>query len=313
MSQPLRVLFAGTPQLAADHLTALIESPHDVVAVVTQPDKPGKRGRQSVPSHTKTRALEASLPVLQPRRLRTDDLTEYPADVLVVVAFGQILRPPVLAFPRCGCINVHASILPRWRGAAPIQRSLAAGDAETGVTIMQMDEGLDTGDILEIRRTRITDHDTAASLSARLSELGQAALLTSLDQLASGNMNPVVQSGPSSYATKIEKAEAQINWASSNTQIDRQIRALNPNPIAFTNKGEMRTRLWHSCTLSEATDQSPGTIVDVTDAAIEVACGAGTVGITQLQIPVGKGKVITARDVLNSRRELFEIGSRFGT
>jgi methionyl-tRNA formyltransferase len=317
MTAPLRLLFAGTPEFAAAHLDALLAGPHSVVACYTQPDRPAGRGKKLKPSPVKERALAAGLPVHQPLSLKDSDqqalLANYGADVMVVVAYGLLLPLAVLNAPRLGCINVHASLLPRWRGAAPIQRAIEAGDTESGVTIMQMDVGLDTGAMLHKVSCPITAADTAASLHDKLLALGGPALTETLAQLAQGTAQPQAQDdSQSNYAAKITKAEAEIDWRQSAARIQRKIRAFNPFPVAFCRPElapDTRIRIWQAH-VGPATGAAAGTITEVGDAYITVACGAGSsVQLTELQLP-GK-RALPVADILRGNPSLFSVGSRF--
>ena len=306
---PLRVAFAGTPQFAVPALQALLASQHTIVGVLTQPDRPQGRGRQLTPSPVKAFALSAGLAVSQPATLRTAAALEAVAalapDLMVVVAYGQILPPELLRVPRLGCINIHASLLPRWRGAAPIQRAILAGDAATGVTLMQMDEGLDTGDMLAVRSVPIGARDTSAALHARLAALGAQALLEVLEGLAAGTLQarPQPEAGVS-YAAKISKAEARINWHAAATLISAQVRAFNPWPVAETIFADEQLRI-HDAYADPLTDRgdaapsvAPGTWLGLAGDALRVACGAGELHVTQLQ-RAGR-KVVAAREFVNS-------------
>jgi methionyl-tRNA formyltransferase len=308
----LKILFAGTPQFAVDHLSALVESRHEVIAVITQPDKPGKRGKKPVPSPVKQFALHQELDLLQPRRLRAAELSDLVFDLLVVVAYGQILRKDVLDKPTNGCINVHASLLPRWRGAAPIQRSILAGDTQTGICIMQMDAGLDTGDLLLCEKVSINPDDTSATLSARLAEAGSIALLQVIDQIDQGTAILIPQEASGiTYAKKIEKHEGKIDWSSSSLDIARQINAFNPDPVAFTHLDSMRVRIWQASSLTGNTGGSPGEVLHLSRNGIEVACGNGILLVSAIQLPLGKGAILSGADLLNARRELVAPGKQF--
>ncbi|NUL39809.1 methionyl-tRNA formyltransferase [Kosakonia sacchari] len=312
MSDSLRIIFAGTPDFAARHLDALLSSEHQVVGVFTQPDRPAGRGKKLMPSPVKVLAEEKGLPVFQPASLRAEEnqqlVANLHADVMVVVAYGLILPKAVLAMPRLGCINVHGSLLPRWRGAAPIQRSLWAGDAETGVTIMQMDVGLDTGDMLFKLACPITDEDTSATLYDKLAELGPQGLIATLQQLVQGTAQPQVQDEAQvTYAEKLSKEEARLDWSLSATQLERCIRAFNPWPMSWFVVDEQPVKVWKASVIpSEPTDK-PGTIVDVSKAGIQVATADGILNLESLQ-PAGK-KAMSAQDLLNSRREWFAPGN----
>lgn len=305
MATGLKVLFAGTPEFAATSLAALLDSEHEVLAVYTQPDRPAGRGRKLTASPVKALALAHDLPVLQPVSLRDEaaqqQLSAWGADVMVVVAYGLILPEPVLAAPRLGCINVHASLLPRWRGAAPIQRAILAGDAKTGVTIMQMDKGLDTGDMLHTVSCAIEASDTAENLHDRLAVLGSTALLDALASIAEGKAQPQSQDdAQANYAEKLQKAEAQIDWQQSALQISRAVRAFNPWPVVFTRFEEKNLRIWLADALPESaeTEAAGGTVVAESREGIDVATGEGLLRVRQLQMP--GGKALSAEQFLNA-------------
>ncbi len=313
MSDSLRIIFAGTPDFAARHLDALLSSEHQVVGVFTQPDRPAGRGKKLMPSPVKVLAEEKGLPVFQPASLRQPEnqqlIAELNADVMVVVAYGLILPKTVLAMPRLGCINVHGSLLPRWRGAAPIQRSLWAGDTETGVTIMQMDVGLDTGDMLYKLACPITAQDTSATLYAKLAELGPQGLLATLQQLAQGTAQPQVQDEALvTYAEKLSKEEARLDWSLSAAQLERCIRAFNPWPMSWFMIDEQPVKIWQASAIPSVPGAEPGTIVDASKAGIQVATVDGILNLESLQ-PAGK-KAMSAQDLLNSRREWFVPGNQ---
>ena len=304
----MRVLFAGTPDFAAAHLQALLDSPeHSVIAVYTQPDRPAGRGKKLTPSPVKKLALENDLPVMQPQSLKDPEqqrlLAELQADIMVVVAYGLILPQQVLDTPRLGCINVHASILPRWRGAAPIQRAIEAGDRETGVTIMQMDAGLDTGAMLSVSRCAIDSSETSATLHHKLEHLGAPALLHTLDTLAAGSAVAVSQDDQfSCYAAKIDKPEALIDWSQSALTLDHRIRAFNPFPVAYTTLGELRIKIWQA-EPAAAASLSPGQIISADHSGLLVRCGEQALLVTEIQLP-GKSRMAVS-EVLKSRGELF--------
>lgn len=301
MPKNLSIVFAGTPEFAARHLNALIDSEHNVIAVYTQPDRPAGRGKKLTPSPVKSLALENKIPVEQPQSLKNGDvqkiLASYQCDVMVVVAYGLLLPKPVLDIPKFGCINVHGSLLPRWRGAAPIQRAIEAGDTESGITIMQMDEGLDTGDMLLKTSCAISHDDTSASLHDKLSELGPSALLDSLQQILQGNTKPEVQDEAlSCYAKKIEKREADINWSEPAHIIDKQIRAFNPFPICFTHlKGE-RLRIHQAQPVKVNADHPPGHVI-FDGNSVSVQCGEGQLELQKVQLP-GK-KAVSIQEFIN--------------
>ena len=304
----MRVLFAGTPDFAAAHLQALLDAPTiSVIGVYSQPDRPAGRGKKLTASPVKKLALKHQLPVFQPQSLKDPEqqriLSELQADIMVVVAYGLILPQAILDAPRLGCINVHASILPRWRGAAPIQRAIEAGDAETGVTIMQMDAGLDTGAMLSVSRCDIDSNETSASLHSKLEVLGAPALLHTLESLNSGLAVAVEQDDQlSCYAAKITKQEALIDWSQSAQILDRQIRAFNPFPAAYTTLDELRIKIWQAKPTA-ASGLTPGQIISAESAGILVSCGEQSLLLTEIQLP-GKSRMAVS-EVLKSRGELF--------
>jgi methionyl-tRNA formyltransferase len=310
----LRIAFAGTPQFALPALRALLKSAHQVVGVLTQPDRPAGRGQNLRASPVKLLAAEHRLPIAQPSTLKTPEgraqLAQWAPDVLVVVAYGLILPQAALDLPRLGCVNIHGSLLPRWRGAAPIQRAILAGDAETGVTIMQLDAGLDTGPMLLERSRSIGLHDTAGDLHDSLSELGAVALIEALDGLAEGTLRPRVQPAAGvTHAAKLEKSEARIDWSASATQLDRQVRAFNPWPIAETSFGSEILRVLRArVTEPGGVHAEPGTLLGLADDGLRIACGEGVLAISELQ-RAGK-RPISARDFANAVRVA---GLRFGT
>ncbi|WON76659.1 methionyl-tRNA formyltransferase [Serratia sp. UGAL515B_01] len=313
MSDPLRIIFAGTPDFAARHLDTLLSSQHQIVGVFTQPDRPAGRGNKLTPSPVKVLAEQHQIPVFQPKSLRPEEnqhlVADLSADVMVVVAYGLILPKAVLDMPRLGCINVHGSLLPRWRGAAPIQRALWAGDNETGVTIMQMDVGLDTGDMMLKVSCPIEATDTSASLYDKLAKLGPQGLLVTLQQLASGIAQREVQEEALvTYAEKLSKEEARLDWHLSAAQLERCIRAFNPWPVSYFTIDDQPVKVWQANVLAETSCLEPGTIVQADKHGIQVATAEGVLNLTQLQ-PAGK-KPMSAQDLLNSRREWFIPGNR---
>jgi methionyl-tRNA formyltransferase len=308
----LKLIFAGTPEFAARHLAAIADADHEIATVITMPDMPGKRGRKPVPPPVKQLAKTLGLPVRQPHRLSALDIADLNADLMLVVAYGQILRNDVLQLPENGCINVHASLLPRWRGAAPVQRAIQAGDAETGICIMQMDQGLDTGDILLEERIPIHAHDTAASLTTRLSEVGPAALLKAIHQIDTHTSTSTPQRDQGmTYAKKIDKQEARIDWHRSDLEIYRQINAFNPDPVAFSYLKDLRVKIWRATRTLTSSRAEPGEITALSKDGIEVACGEGSLLITALQLPLGKGTILNGQDILNARRGLLSPGTTF--
>ena len=315
MSSELRIIFAGTPEFAAIHLQALLDSQHQLVAVYTQPDRPAGRGKKLKASPVKYLAISNDIPVYQPKSLRDVEqqniLNNLNADLMVVVAYGLILPEQVLTAPKYGCINVHASLLPRWRGAAPIQRAIEAGDRETGVTIMQMDAGLDTGDMLIKASCDITEDETAASLHNKLATIGAPALKEALNLIARQVCKPEVQNDElSCYAAKIDKAEAEVNWIESAETIERKIRAFNPFPIAFSTFNNDRVKIWKASASNKDSGAPAGTITGHDEDTIVVACGSGTLYLEKIQLP--GGKPLSSMDILNSRRQYFDIGLVFG-
>lgn len=282
----MRVIFAGTPDFAASALAALIEAGHEILVVLTQPDRPKGRGMKLTPSPVKTLALQHELPVWQPENLKDvaiqQQLRDLQADVMVVAAYGLLLPAVVLDIPQYGCLNIHASLLPRWRGAAPIQRAIEAGDAESGVCIMQMDVGLDTGDVLLSRSTPITEVTTAAQLHDDLAVIGAQAIVEALAELPELTAIPQPEAGVT-YAQKLSKADAEIDWALGAKQIHAKIRALNPVPGAWSSLNEQVIKIWASKVLEQSSDAAIGSIVAADKQGIAVQTGAGVILITELQ------------------------------
>jgi methionyl-tRNA formyltransferase len=309
----LRIIFAGTPDFAAAALTALLNTPHEILAVYTQPDRPAGRGRKLKPSPVKQLAQEHQLPVLQPVSLKTaeniEELRAIEADVMVVAAYGLLLPPEVLTIPRYGCLNIHASLLPRWRGAAPIQRAILAGDTQTGVTIMQMDAGLDTGAMLLKKTCPIAQADTSASLHDCLAALGAQAIVEALNQLSDLKALPQDESQVT-YASKLSKSEALIDWHSSAEELARQVRAFNPWPVAQTTVNGQTLRIWTAQPLTEQTEGTAGTVIRSEKQGIDVACGNGILRISRLQ-PAGS-KPMDAAAFLNGRPDMLTPGTQLG-
>lgn len=287
----MKIIFAGTPHFAAAALAQLLQE-HQIAAVLTQPDRPSGRGLQLTASPVKQLALQHGLPVLQPATLKTEEaqqaIAALDAEVMVVAAYGLILPKAVLQLPRKGCLNIHASLLPRWRGAAPIQRAILAGDAETGITIMQMDEGLDTGDMLLKRSCRIEPADTAQSMHDKLAELGASAIKETLRQMEDGNLTPEQQDNEhATYAAKLTKIEAQLDWHQDAAQLERAVRAYFPFPTAYALFGEIPVKILRA-QLVPGVKAEPGLVVAVDKEQIQVACGTGALALEQLQKPGGK-------------------------
>ncbi len=307
----MQVVFAGTPDFAATVLAALLESRHELACVYTQPDRPAGRGRKLKASAVKILAERSAIPLRQPASLRPPEVRQMLAalkpDVMVVAAYGLLLPAEILATPAAGCINVHASLLPRWRGAAPIQRAILAGDRETGVSIMQMDEGLDTGDVLRAARCEISRDDTAGSLHDRLARLGAETLLKTLQSVSEGRLQPVPQEeGSATYAPRIEKQEARLDWRLDAETLERQVRAFNPWPVAFTELPDAagcagpRLRVWRARVGSdEAAGATPGSVIFTGAEGIGVATGRGVLILGEVQVP--GSRVMSVADFLNAR------------
>lgn len=310
-NQPLKIIFAGTPDFAAKHLQALIDSPHDVIAVFTQPDRPAGRGNKVTASPVKQLAIQHNIDVYQPQTLKKEEnqhtIAKLNADIMIVVAYGLILPQAVLDMPKLGCLNVHGSLLPRWRGAAPIQRACWAGDKQTGVTIMQMDVGLDTGDMLFKASCEIEADDTSATLYDKLAKLGPDALLQTLNLISKGHAQPQKQDESLvTYAEKLSKHEAKLDWNLSAEQLERCIRAFNPWPVSYFEIEGEPVKVWQGNVIAQATNQIPGTILQADKSGIQIATKMGILNLTQLQ-PAGK-KPMPAQDILNSRKAWFTVG-----
>ncbi|RCU45385.1 methionyl-tRNA formyltransferase [Corallincola holothuriorum] len=312
MSRPLNIVFAGTPDFAARHLARLISSEHRVVAAYTQPDRPAGRGKKLQASAVKQLAESHQIPLFQPSNFKqaedVEQLKALNADIMVVVAYGLLLPSSVLDTPKLGCINVHGSLLPKWRGAAPIQRAIWAGDQQTGITIMQMDIGLDTGDMLHKVVCDITPKTTSASLYETLAELGPDALLQTLERIADGDITPEAQDDASaSYAKKLNKAEAKIDWRLPASVIDQRRRAFTPWPGSQFHVADAIVKVHDMEVIDNATNAVAGTILSADGEGIIVATGQGQIKLTQLQLP-GK-KALPAADILNARKAWFEPGT----
>jgi methionyl-tRNA formyltransferase len=311
VSRPLRIVFAGTPAFAVPSLEALVGAGHRVVAVYTQPDRPAGRGRALTASPVKQRALALGLRVEQPTTLRTAAaralLAAADPELMVVVAYGLLLGPRVLALPSHGCINLHASLLPRWRGAAPIQRAIEAGDAETGVCVMHMDAALDAGPVYARRALAIGPHESAGHLHDRLAEAGAELLAQTLPAIVARAIVPEAQPARGvTWARKLDKAEARLDWRRSAVELDRQVRAFDPWPIAETGWGDEVLRI-HRARVADPTavGMEPGTVVSTSPGAIVVACGQGALAIERLQLAGGKvlepAAFLAARDLRGAR------------
>ncbi len=309
----MRIIFAGTPGFAATALDALIEANHEIVLVLTQPDRPAGRGMKTLSSAVKQLAQQRDLALLQPLTLKAPELQERlrtcGADVMVVAAYGLILPQAVLSIPRMGCLNIHASLLPRWRGAAPIQRAILAGDHETGITIMQMDAGLDTGAMLLKHQLVIAPDDTAQSLHDKLSVLGAQSIVEVLMLLQRGKLTPVIQDeAQASYAAKITKTEAEIDWQQNAEQIDRVVRTFNPMPGAYTYFRGVALKIWQARAVAGGAGK-PGEIIAVDRERITVSCGSGSLQIEMVQKP--GGKKLSAADFLTGNH--LQSGEYFST
>jgi len=309
----MRIIFAGTPEFSAATLHALLTTEHEICAVYTQPDRPAGRGRKLTASPVKELAQQHDIAVEQPLNFKGDEakqtLFDYQADLMIVVAYGLLLPQDILDAPKLGCINIHASLLPRWRGAAPIQRAILAGDDETGVCIMQMEAGLDTGPVLSRASCPIHDTDTAQILHDRLAEIGAATLLESLTQLPELQQNAQSQDDSlSNYAKKLLKPEAAIDWQQSAVEINRQVHAFNPWPVAQTTWQDKVFRIWLSSPTEQVTTASAGEVIAVSRDGIDVATGQGVLRLNQIQIP-GK-KAMAVADFLNANS--LTIGEHLG-
>ena len=308
----MKILFAGTPDFAATALRALLDSEHQLLAVLTQPDRPAGRGKKLTPSPVKQLAVEHDIPVLQPETLKgdaiRDELAALQPDVMVVVAYGLLIPQAILDIPRYGCINIHGSLLPRWRGAAPIQRAIEAGDPETGVGIMQMEAGLDTGPVLLEKRTPISDDDTGGSVHDRLASLGAEALIEALNDLPALQKNAAVQAADGiTYAHKLGKDDARLDGQRPAAELFNMIRAFNPWPVAWSMLDDAPVKVWRAQVIDAR--GTPGEIISASDAGIDVACGDGALRLTDIQLP-GK-RAMPVADVLRGHARLFVPGTVF--
>lgn len=310
--EKLKIIFAGTPDFAANHLQALIDAEFNVVAVYSQPDRPAGRGKKLTASAVKEVAIANEIAVYQPENFKQSDSVEQlaalNADLMIVVAYGLILPSSVLTTPRLGCLNVHGSLLPRWRGAAPFQRAIWAGDKETGVTIMQMDQGLDTGDMLKKVSCLIDANETSASLYAKVAKQAPTVLIETIKQLQAGELTPEKQDeSAATYAKKLSKTEAAINWLDDAPFIDRCIRAFNPWPISYFEWAGQVIKVHQASLLDTTIQAKAGTILSVDKHGIQIATGQGVLNLEIIQL-AGK-KAMPVQDVLNSRHDLFIVSS----
>lgn len=315
MANSLNIIFAGTPEFAAQHLAVLYASEHNIVAVYTQPDRPAGRGKKLMPSAVKSLAMQHDTAVYQPASLKDEDaqqvLKALNADIMIVVAYGLILPKAALDAPRLGCLNVHGSLLPKWRGAAPIQRAIWAGDKFTGISIMQMDEGLDTGAVLLEKSMAITGAATSATLYEDLAELGPQALIETLENLE--NLTPSVQDNDdATYAHKLSKEEARVDWTLSAQQLARNVRAFNPWPVVWFERSDGQQnesiKVWQVEVLESFEELAPGIIVNVDKDGIEVATGEHNLLLTSIQIPGKKAQAVG--DIINGKPDMFIVGQR---
>lgn len=314
VSSPLKIIFAGTPAFAAVALDALIQSPHQIIAVYTQPDKPAGRGLKLMPGPVKVLAEAHQLPVYQPASLKDSHeqtiLKNLNADVMVVAAYGMLLPEAVLAIPTYGCINIHPSLLPRWRGAAPIQRAIFAGDQITGVTIMQMDKGLDTGPILLQHAYALAEDETSQSLHDQLAKMGAQSLLETLKLLSAQQLKPIPQDNALAvYADKITKEEARLNWSTPARELEYHVRAFNPWPVAHTRWQAEPLRVWMAKAMATSDQAAPGTLMAASRAGIDIATQQGILRLLQVQLP--GGKPLSATDFYNAKHALLIPGKLF--
>jgi methionyl-tRNA formyltransferase len=311
MKKSLRIVFAGTPEFGLPCLENINTSHHELIAVFTQPDRPSGRGRKLQASAVKSWAIEKSIPVYQPINFKDmssmDELTKLKPDVLVVIAYGLILPPSVLAIPKYGCVNVHASILPKWRGASPIHHAILYGDSKTGVTIMQMDKGMDTGDFYEIATCDINENDTTSTLHDRLATIATPPLLNTLSQIAENKAVPIKQDNKhATYAPKIKKDDANINWQQTAKEINQKIRAFNPWPLAYTKTNQLTFQILEAQVVINENLKPAGTILEVSKSGLLISTSKDYLLIKKIRFP-GK-KTISIADYLNGNRCQLEVG-----
>lgn len=304
----MKIIFAGTPEIATVPLQALLQSKHDIIAVYTQPDRPAGRGKKLMPSPVKILALQHNIIVEQPENFKLEEVREklksYQADIMIVMAYGLILPASILEAPKHGCINIHVSLLPRWRGAAPVQQAILAGDRETGVTIMQMDNGLDTGAILHQQSCLINEKDTSEIVYKKLAAISSTLLLKTLEDVEEEKLNPVAQNNAlATYAHKIEKNDAKINWYETSDMIDQKVRAYYPAPIAFFEWKNERVRIWQGFSIENISDALPGSVIEMNKQGIIIKTSDGAYCITRLQFP-GKNP-LSAHEIFNAYKEKF--------
>jgi methionyl-tRNA formyltransferase len=312
----LKIIFAGTPEISVPVLEALQAAAHDIVMVLTQPDRLAGRGRKLTASPVKMCAQQYDLPVYQPDSLKTptaqETLKHLQSDLIIVIAYGLIVPQYILDIPKLGCINLHVSLLPRWRGAAPIQRALLAGDTLTGVSLMQMDRGLDTGDVLAHTILPLQGEETAQSLHDSLSLLSANLLIESLPALEQRSLTPTHQDEDGvTYASKITKEEANINWQLSAQQIERMVRAYNPWPIANSIIDQQVLKIWQAEVINDLTEAPPGTILTCNKKGIDIACGGGILRVQKIQWPGGKPQLVA--QALNANNCPLHVGARLGS
>ena len=311
----MRVIFAGTPEFAATHLLSLInDDAQEVVAVYTQPDRPAGRGKKLTSSPVKLLALQYGIPIYQPSSLNNEtalsDLAALKADIMIVVAYGLLLPQSVLSIPCYGCINVHASVLPKWRGAAPIQRAIENGDQASGITVIQMDAGLDTGAMLSVSHCNLDENETSASLHNKLALLGSDSLASTLKKIQDQTAVGIAQDSDfSSYANKIKKSEALINWSESAHVIERKVRAYNPFPVSFSMLDGLRIKIWSATVQNKEGSGEIGEIISATARGLEIKCGQYCLLIRELQLP-GKARMPVS-EVLKSKALFFSRGKIF--